>query len=421
MWGRRDFIRVGSVGVLSLDQFLRLQRLQAADAPRDRSCILIWLSGGPPQTDLWDMKPEAASEFRGLFKPIPTKVPGTQISELLPETAKVTDKFAIVRSLTGREGEHEQAMTHMLTGNRPLATLSFPAMGAVVAKEKGEHDGVPPYVAVSAPGYGYGPGFLGAAYGPFASGDPNAGNYRVRDIGLPTDVDWNQVGDRRFLLKQMDKQFERAIQTRQEFTAIDEAFDKAIALMTSAKARSAFQISEEPGRLRDRYGRTPLGQGCLLARRLVEAGAHFITVSTGFNLWDTHRNNFNQLKDQLVPPFDRAFSALIGDLAERGLLESTLVIAAGEFGRTPKVNANAGRDHWAKVWSCAMAGAGIPGGLVHGSSDAIASEVKEAPVTVEDFTATVFERLGIDYTKEYETPIGRPVRLSSGSHIRWPG
>jgi hypothetical protein len=421
IWGRRDFIRIGSLGMfgLNLADYFRLQ----ASNVKDRSCILIWLSGGPPQTDLWDMKPDAPAEFRGIFKPIPTNIAGIQISEILPHTAKVADKFTIIRSMTGREGEHEQAMTHMLTGNRPLATLSFPAMGAVVAKEKGDINGVPPYVAVPASGHAYGPGFLGAAYAPFASGDASLGSYQVRDIQLPTDIDWQQISDRRYLVKQMDTVFERNpllrnADTKGEFPAVDQAYEKAIDLMTSTQAKKAFVISEESAALRNRYGRTPIGQGCLLARRLVEAGARFVTVSTGFNQWDTHQKNFTALKDQLVPPFDMAFAALLTDLAERGLLDSTLVIATGEFGRTPKINANAGRDHWAKLWSCAVAGAGIPGGQVYGASDAIASEVKDKPVSVEDFTATVYERLGIDYAKEYDTPIGRPVRLSTGKHIR---
>lgn len=423
IWNRRDFVRIGSLGVFGLN-LVDYFRLSAAGPGKDRSCILIWLSGGPPHQDLWDLKPEAPAEFRGIYKPIPTNVPGIQIGELLPHTAKVADKFTIIRSMTGREGQHEQAMTHMLTGYRPLATLSYPAMGAVVAKEKGSQDGLPPYIAIPDSGYAYGPGFLGASFGPFAAGDPNVGNYQVRDLRLPSDVDWAEISDRRLLVRKMDAVFEqdpllRYADTGKQFPALDEAYQKAISLMTSAKAKKAFAISEEPERVRERYGRTPMGQGCLLARRLIEAGTRFVTVSTGFNKWDTHQNNFNRLRDQLVPPFDRAFAALLADLAERGMLESTLVIATGEFGRTPKVNANAGRDHWAKLWSCAIAGAGVPGGQVYGSSDATASEVKDRPVTVEDFTATVYERLGIDYHKEYQTPIGRPVRLSAGQHIRF--
>lgn len=424
LWGRRDFVRLGSIGMLGLNlaEYFRLRAAQPANAVPERSCILIWMSGGPPQTDLWDMKPEAPEEFRGIYKPIATNVPGIQISELLPHTAKFADKFTIIRSLTGREGEHEQAMTHMLTGNRPLSTISFPSLGAVVAREKGSQFGLPPYVAVPSVGYSYGPGFLGASYGPFASGDPSLGNYKARDIDLPTGVDWSEISDRRYLLKQMDAVFQRdpllrGADTKGEFPVMDEAQEKAIRLMTSDRARKAFNIFEEPDRIRDRYGRTPLGQGCLLARRLIEGGTRFVTVAGRPNAWDTHRNNFNQLKDTLAPPFDMGFAALLEDLHQRGLLESTLVIAAGEFGRTPKVNSVAGRDHWAKVWSCVMAGAGIPGGQIYGASDALASEVKDKPVPVEDFTATVYHRLGIHYAEEYQTPIGRPVRLSTGHHI----
>lgn len=423
-WGRRDFIRVGSLGALGLNLagYLNLRKLQAATAPADRSCILIWLGGGPAHQDLWDMKPDAPKEFRGEFKPISTNVPGIQVGELLPHSAKLADKYTIIRSMTGIEGEHEQAMSHMLTGYRPLATLSFPALGAVVAKEKGQQGGLPPYIAIPMVGYGYGPGFLGTSHGAFASGDPNIGSYRVRDMELPTDVDWSQISDRRYLVKQMDASFQRdpllqGADTEGRFSAIDESYEKAISLMTSNRARKAFDIWEESDQTRERYGRTSMGQGCLLARRLIEAGTRFVTVSLAFNEWDTHGNNFNRLKERLVPPFDQAYAALLTDLADRGMLDSTLVIATGEFGRTPKVNGNAGRDHWAKVWSCLMAGAGIPGGHVHGSSDAIASEVKDNPVTVEDFSATVYDRLGIDYSQEYETPIGRPVRLSMGAHL----
>jgi len=426
IWGRRDFIQVGSLSLLGLNlwDYLKLRSVQAAAPKEERSCILIWLNGGPPHQDLWDMKPDAPTEIRGIYKPVSTNVTGIQISELLPHTAKVADRFTIIRSMTGREGEHEQATTHMLTGYRPLATLAYPAVGAVVAKEKGSLRSLPPYVAVPAVGYSYGPGFLGASFGAFAAGDPSVGNYQVRDIRLRTDVDWREVSDRRYLVKQMDAVFQtdpllRGADTKAEFPVIDGAYEKAVGLMTSPAARKAFDIAEEPASLRDLYGRTPLGQGCLLARRLVEAGTRFVTVSMPGNSWDTHRDNFNSLKDKLVPPFDRAFSALLSDLDQRGMLESTLVVATGEFGRTPKVNSNAGRDHWAKLWSSVLAGAGIPGGQVYGSSDAIASEVKDNPVTVEDFTATIYERLGLDYSKEYDTPIGRPVRLSTGKPLRF--
>jgi hypothetical protein len=422
VWGRRDFVRIGSAGLLGLNAWDWFRMPSARAAAKDRSCILIWLMGGPPQQDMWDMKPDAPSEYRGIFKPIPTNVSGIQLSEHLPKTAKVMDKFAIIRSMTGKTAQHEPAQDYVLSGYPPLASLAYPSMGSVVAKQAGSRNGLPPYVAVAKPGYAYGPGFLGASYSPFAAGDPNQADYQVRDIRLPTDVDWDESSDRRLLLKQMDAQFLknaaiRKADTRGEFAAVDDAYAKAVDLVSSAKAQKAFQIFEEPDAIREKYGRTPMGQGCLLARRLVEAGTRFVTVTTGMNVWDTHVRNFDMLQNDLLPSFDMAFSALVSDLHDRGMLDSTLVIANGEFGRTPKVNAAGGRDHWPKVWSCAMAGAGIRGGQIYGASDANAAEVKDKPVTVEDYTATVYELLGIDYSIEYQTPIGRPVRISNGKHI----
>jgi len=424
LWGRRDFIRIGSLGLLGLNarDFLRFRSVQAAAPPAERACILIWLMGGPPQQDMWDMKPDAPTEYRGIFKPIPTNVPGIQISEHLPRMAKVADKFAIIRSMTGKTAQHEPAQDYVLSGYPPLASLAYPNVGSVVAKDKGGRNGLPPYIAVPGTAYGFGPGFLGAAHAPFDAGDPNQGNYQVRDIHLPTDVNWDQVSDRRFLLKQMDSLFMedplvRSAEAKRQFQAVDEAYMQATNLMTSEKAKKAFDIFQEPERIRDLYGRTAVGQGCLLARRLVEAGTRFVTVTSAFNVWDTHVRNFDMLKNDLLPPLDMAFSALVADLSDRGLLDSTLVVVNGEFGRTPKVNASGGRDHWPKVWSCLMAGAGIRGGQVYGSSDSNAAEVRDNPVQVEDYTATIYERLGVDYTKEYDTPIGRPVRLSNGKHL----
>ncbi|MFN0172357.1 MAG: DUF1501 domain-containing protein [Bryobacteraceae bacterium] len=426
IWGRRDFVKAGSLGLagLNLWDFGLLPKLKGAAAKPDRACILIWLMGGAPQQDMWDMKPDAPAEYRGIFKPIPTNVPGIHVSEHLPHMAKVADKYCILRSMTGKTAQHEPAQHLVLTGYSPLATLGFPSVGSVVAKEMGAKNGVPPYVAIPGPHYAYGAGFLGGAYGPFAAGDPNEKRYRVRDVNVPTDLDWSQVNDRRFLLKKLNAIFERdpgvkGGDTKGDLRDLDNAYDRAATLMTSEKARMAFEVFSEPGKMRDFYGRTPTGQGCLLARRLVEAGARFVQIHTGMNVWDTHVNNFNMLKNDLLPQFDQAFAALVTDLEQRGMLDSTLVIATGEFGRTPKINASAGRDHWPKVWSTVMAGAGIPGGAVYGSSDANAAEVKDKPVTVEDYTATIYQRLGIDFTREYHTSIGRPVRLSGGQPVRF--
>ncbi|MBM3737615.1 MAG: DUF1501 domain-containing protein [Acidobacteria bacterium] len=425
IWGRRDFVKFGSLGLagLNLAEFGHLPRARGAEA-KERACILIWQMGGAPQQDMFDMKPDAPVEYRGVFKPISSNVPGLQVCEHMPRIAKVADKYCVIRSMTGRTAQHEPAQHWVLTGNAPLATLSFPSVGSVVAREKGAKNGLPPYIAIPGPHYSYGAGFLGGAYGPFAAGDPSDHGYRVRDVHIPTDVNWEEVSDRRLLIKQMDAHFLRdpgvaGTSGANEFRVLDDAYEKALTLMTSDRARKAFNVFEEPGATRDLYGRSPIGQGCLLARRLVEAGARFVQVHNGMNVWDTHQNNFGLLQNELLPQFDAAFSGLLIDLERRGMLDSTLVIATGEFGRTPKINAAGGRDHWPKVWSTVMAGAGVPGGAIIGASDSNAAEVKDSPVTVEDYTATVYERLGIDYTKEYQTPIGRPVRLSSGKHLRF--
>ncbi|HEV8130615.1 MAG TPA: DUF1501 domain-containing protein [Acidobacteriota bacterium] len=424
LFGRRDFIKIGSLGFfgLGLNEFFALKAL-AADTPvhgkpleTDRSIILVWLSGGPPQTDTFDMKPDAPKEVRGLFKPIATNVAGIQICEHLPRTAQVADKFAIIRSMTSREANHERAINYLLTGYLPLQTIEFPSMGSVIAKEKGPRNGLPPYVAVPNTFPSYGPGFLGGAYGPFIAGDPNVTGYRVRDLNLPTDIDWNRVNNRRWLLNQIDQYF-REIDTRNEFRTVDTFYEKAYDLMRSSVAKKAFDIESEPEGVRSRYGRTPVGQGCLLARRLVEAGVRFVTVSKGWLNWDTHGNNFNTLEKLLLPELDMAYSALLEDLHQRGMLESTLVVMMGEFGRTPQVNAEAGRDHWSKAFSIVMAGGGVTGGQVLGATDGKAAEVVSDPYQVEDLVATIYSRVGIDFTQEYLTPIGRPVKLSNGGKV----
>lgn len=423
LFGRRDFIKVGSLGLfgLSLREYFALKALAAGGAEvsaagSDRSIILVWLSGGPPQMDTFDMKPDAPKEIRGLFKPIPTNVAGIQVCEHMPRIAKVADKYAIIRSMTSREANHERAINYLLTGYLPLQTLEFPSMGSVIAKEKGPKNGLPPYVTIPSIFPSYGPGFLGGEYGPFIAGDPNVTGYRVRDLNLPTDIDWNRVNNRKYLLSQIDEHF-RAIDTHKEFQTVDTFYEKAYDLMRSSVARKAFDIESEPEAVRNLYGRTPVGQGCLLARRLVEAGVRFVTVSKGWLNWDTHGNNFTTLEKLLLPELDMAYSALLEDLHARGLLESTLVILMGEFGRTPQVNADAGRDHWSKAFSLVLAGGGVKGGQVLGATDSKAAEVTEDPYQVEDLVATIYDRVGIDFTQEYQTPIGRPVKLSNGGRV----
>jgi hypothetical protein len=412
LFGRRDFLRIGSLGALgvSLDGVLR------AGAKRDISCILLWQSGGCGHLDTFDLKPDAPKEIRGEFKPIPTNVPGIQICEHLPFTARQADKFTILRSMKSRENNHERAINYLLTGYLPLPTLEFPSVGSVISKELGPKNGLPPYVAVPNSFPSYGGGYLGGAYNPFIAGDPNVSGYQVRDLTLPADVDWTRVANRNFLLKQMDAKF-RAIEASADMAAMDSFYQKAYDLLRSPAARKAFDIGAEKESLRERYGRTPVGQGALLARRLVESGVRFVTVAKGWLNYDTHGDNFNIMKKALLPEFDRAFAGLLEDLHERGMLDTTLVIAMGEFGRTPKVNDAAGRDHHSKAWSVALAGAGIPGGRVLGSTDKNGVEVTDLPVEPEDLLYTIYTLFGVDPAREYQTPIGRPVKPVNGGRV----
>lgn len=418
-WGRRDFVRIGAAGSLGLADYLSLQA--QTGGKREKACIMIVLDGGPPQHETFDMKPDAPADIRGTFKPIATNVPGIQICEHLPKVARQADKFAILRSVHGRTAIHFNGVYFLMTGYLPIQSMEFPSLGAVVAKELGPLNGMPPYVLNANLDHAMGPGFLGSAYAPFwVRSDPNAPDFRVDDLELPVDTDWNEVADRRWLLRQLDQSF-RERDTKGRFESRDRFYHEAENIMRSPSVKKAFDIWAEPEGLRDRYGRTPLGQGCLLARRLVEAGARFITVNAARAIWDTHADNFKRCEKQLLPEFDSAYATLMEDLSQRGLLDSTLVVVSGEFGRTPKINANGGRDHWPRVFSVLLGGAGIKGGQVYGSSDAAGSDPKDNPVSVEDLTATIYDRLGMDPTKEYHAPNGRPVRLSNnGTPVRGP-
>lgn len=412
LFGRRDFLRVGSLAPLglTLDQALR------AGKRKDVACILIWQSGGCGQQDTFDMKPDSPIEYRGEFKPIPTKTPGIQICEHLPFTARQTDKFTILRSMRSEENNHERAINYLLTGYLPLPTIEFPSIGSVVSERIGSRNGLPPYVAVPGTFPSYGAGYLGGDHNPYNAGDPNTPGYRARDLSLSSEVDWSRLGNRRKLLEHMDAKF-RVIESSRGFDSMDPYYEKAYSLLSSPKAKEAFDIEAEPDALRERYGRTPVGQGCLLARRLIEGGVRFVTVAKGWLNYDTHGNNFNTMKKLLLPEFDMAFAALLQDLHDRGMLETTLVLAMGEFGRTPRVNSAAGRDHHSDCWSIAIAGAGIEGGRALGATDRFAAEVTELPVEPEDLIYTLYTVFGIDPTYEYDTPLRRPVKVSNGGRL----
>jgi len=415
MFDRRAFLKVGSVqvfGLLGYGDVLRLRAQAPAPVKRNISVIHLWLTGGMSQLDTFDPKPDADSRYRSLFKPIATNVPGIRISEHLPLTARHADKFVIIRSMTHRQAAHEAACNLLLSGHEPLATLQLPSMQCVVAKELGRRNELPAAASIpGATGSWEKAGFLGPRYNPFAAGDPNRENYKVQDMDLPMGVDWSRMDHRRSLLDVVDEQF-RQLDTSGILESMDSYYQTAFQLMHSEKAKKAFRIEEEPEALREKYGRTQFAQGTLLARRLVEAGVRFVTVSRGFNTWDHHKDIFPNLANTFLPELDRAYSALLEDLHQRGLLESTLVIVTGEFGRTPEINGMGGRDHWPNAFSLTVAGAGITGGRVLGESDERGMFVKDHPVEVSDFLATIYRKLGIDPEKEYISNIGRPFKLA---------
>ena len=416
---RRSVLRVGSIsafGSLGWGTALQL-RAQAAAAQkskRELSVIHLWLAGGMSQLDTFDMKPNGDAKFRSPFKEIPTSVPGTHICEHLPKLAKITDKLLIIRSMNHKISDHPQAMTFVMTGHQPLPTIQCPSIQAVVSRESATGGELPPAVSIPGPAGNWDrAGFLGSRYNPFAAGDPNQDSYKVRDLELPMGVDWARVDHRRGLLSIIDRKF-RAMDKTGIAENMDSYYQTAFDLIRSDKAKKTFKIEEEPEPMRERYGRTSFGQGCLMARRLVESGVRFVTVSRGVGAWDHHQRIFQQLSTDFLPDLDRSFSALIEDLEQRGMLESTLVLVSGEFGRTPEVNGNTGRDHWPNAFTLLMAGGGVPGGRVWGESDKNAAFVKDNPVQVPDLLATVYHKLGIDYQKEYISNTGRPIRIGAG-------
>jgi hypothetical protein len=413
---RRDMLRVGGLSALGLsltDWF----RLRAAAPAKAKSCILLWLDGGPSHLETFDLKPDAPAEVRGPFRPIRTNVIGTHVCELLPNTARVADKLAIVRSVTSPLGEHAIANSYLLTGYKPSPVLEYPSFGAVVGHVRGGRHTLPPYVAVPTYKPTAGAGFLGAAHQPFAvGGDPARPDFRVRDLDFYPGVTDGRMERRRSFVAQLDR-FQRAAEA-------DPEFEQAYRLVTSPRAKQAFDLSQEKPATRARYGPRTLGQSCLLARRLVERGVSFVSVHNPD--WDTHANLVLRLKEGyagakvgvgLIPTFDQALAALVGDLSERGLLDETLVIAMGEFGRTPKLNTSAGRDHWPRVFSVVLAGGGVKGGQVVGASDRIGESPADRAVTPADLARTVYTLLGVDPSRELHTPDGRPVQVNQGGEV----
>jgi uncharacterized protein (DUF1501 family) len=423
---RRDALRLGVAGVFGLG--LTLPKLLAAEQgkpTRDVSLIYLFLHGGLSTIDSWDLKPDAPAEFRGEFKPIDTNVSGVQLCEHLPRLAKQMDKFSLVRSFRHHNSDHGPADHYMLTGYFPQAGFNpglkpnnqRPAHGAIIARKLGPRGSVPPYVCLPKMHPSCGPAYLGAAAAPFVvDADPNAPDFAVPDIVPPPALDAQRLDDRKALLGKLDR-FQKSAEERanKDAQTVGVFQQKAFDLMTSAEAKKAFDIHAEGDRLRDEYGRNSLGQSCLMARRLVQAGVRCVTVD--HSNYDTHDGNFETLKKTLLPGLDAALSTLMRDLSERGLLDSTLVIVTGEFGRTPRINKNAGRDHWGPAFTVGVAGGGVKGGVVVGKSDPRAERPASDPYGPEDLSATLCHLLGIDPKDEFLTPEGRPVAVVNNGRV----
>jgi hypothetical protein len=427
-WTRRDFLHAGALAPLGLT-LAGYHRVRSAETDKDINCILLFLVGGPSQLDTFDPKPQAPEEVRGPFRPIPTNVPGIQISEIFPKTARHADKYAIIRSIYHTAtAVHDTGHQMMQTGRLFTGGVEHPHMGCVLGYLRGSRGELPAHVVVPKPigrtggnlPHGHTAGYLGRAYDPFIlNADPNDAQFRVPDL-LPPDYLSGIRVNRRQKLRELVDGATQALENSPALQQLDESFQRAYQLMTSARARAAFALDQEPAKLRDRYGRTRFGQSCLLARRLIEAGVRFVTVNmfeTVFDevTWDIHGSrpftDIQQMAREVAPNFDNAFSALLEDLHDRGLLATTMVLAVGEFGRTPKINPAGGRDHHPGVWSILMAGGPLRGGQVIGESDNLAYAPKTRPVTPAEFAATVYKALGLDPHKELSGPQNRPIPL----------
>jgi len=418
---RRTFLTVGALSGLglSLDGFLRMQAARAdlkhyqSKEGKAKSVIHIFLPGGIAHQDSFDPKPNAPIEYRGEMGVTKTNLEGVFFNELLKKTARVADKITVCRSMTHGEAAHERGTHNMFTGYRPSPALTFPSFGSVVAHEFGVRNNLPPYVCIpSMPTNFAGAGYLSSKYAPFSLGaDPANPGFTVQDLNPP--VDDKRFTTRRSILEAVNDHFATR-EKSDNIAAMDTFYQQAYALVSSPKAKEAFNINAESPALRDAYGRNEAGQRMLMARRLVEAGVRFVTLTYGG--WDMHNNIKAGMQSQL-PVFDQAFAMLITDLEKRGLLDSTLVMVSSEFGRTPKVNGTAGRDHWPKVFSVVLAGGGIKQGVVYGTSDATATEPEDDPLTVEDLSTTVYHCLGIQADKELMAPGNRPIEIVDGGQI----
>ncbi|MEQ8855476.1 DUF1501 domain-containing protein [Gimesia sp.] len=420
---RRDFLHVGFAGGigLTLPEFLRIKSAQAEQKYYEtkegtaKSVIFIYLPGGAAHQETWDPKPYAPVEYRGPMGSIETNVAGVRFNEKLAKTAKIMDKLTVCRSMSHGEAAHERGTHNMFTGYRPSPALQFPSMGSVVTHEFGPRNSMPQYVCIpNQPNEFAGTGYLSSSFAPFSVGsDPASNGFKVRDLNLPGGVDDKRFTRRRSLLDAVNDHFVTK-EKADSLDAVDTFYKQAYDMVSSKASQEAFDLDKEDAKVRDAYGRNQAGARMLLSRRLVEAGARFVTMTYGG--WDMHDRIQTGIERNL-PSFDQAFSTLITDLYDRGLLDSTLVCVCSEFGRTPKINGTAGRDHWPKVFSLVMAGGGIKGGQVYGSSDAIASEPEDKPLSVMDWASTIYHCMGIVSDKELMAPGDRPIEIVDGGKV----
>ncbi len=426
---RRNVLQIGGLTALGLglEHAARLPELRAANPTgkggKARSCILLWLDGGPSHLETFDVKPDAPAEVRGPLTPIATTIPGVHFSECLPLTAAMMNKITVVRSMTSTFGAHNLGTHNMTTGFKPTPVLEYASYGSVLAHLRQDREAILP-ANVAVPNYQIGGsnltgnGYLPPAARPFSlDGDPASKDFQVRDLDLYAGVTSERLMRRKQFLNKLDG-LGRSVENSGESPS-DPNFEQAFRLITSAESKAAFDLSKEPRKVRQRYGYKSIGGCCLMARRLVERGVPFVTVNNSG--WDTHNAMYTRLKEGftgaenpqgLVPSLDLAFSALVEDLEQRGLFDETLIVIMGEFGRTPKLNTAAGRDHWPRVFSVVLAGGGVPGGVVVGASDSTAESPAERPVTPSDLAHTIYTLMGIDPNTELHTTDGRPIRIA---------
>ena len=425
---RRSMLRLGGAGLASsalplLSEESRNELPRAAG--KTKACIFLMLEGGPSHIDMWDLKPSAPKEIRGPFRPISTNVAGTQIGHILPKCARITDKLTIMRSHSHRDNAHQTGRHWVMTGYPPSFADGqakgmpfnelYPSIGSILARELGPGGAVPPYIEMPNPLGPGGPGFYGARFAPFTiETDPVQPDFRVRDLSVASGIDQERFELRQRLLAGAEKLGPGGPPAGKART-LSSYYERAFELVTSPEAKRAFRIQEESPATRERYGLTSIGQCSLLARRLVQAGCRFIGIDHGS--WDTHVDNFTSHEKALVPPTDQALSALITDLDERGMLDETLVVMMGEMGRTPKINNNAGRDHWSQCQTVVFAGGGTRNGIVIGASDKTASLPITQPYGIQDLLRTIFHLMGVDADRVYQTPLGRPVPIVNGGHV----